>query len=217
MKRIMANIRTDFITGMAAILPIFVTVLVVRFIFDLVNTFVLNPTVNFLQAYFTWARPDYLAYTVKFVVFLAVLALIALLGFATRALLVRRLLKFGDNMLLKIPFVSKIYGAMHQIASTFLLKRKTVFERVVLVEYPRKGVYSIGLVTDESEGEVQHKTAQKLINVFIPTTPNPTSGYLLMVPKEEVINLEMTVEEGLKLVISGGAITPMYVPKEGSR
>ncbi len=122
----------------------------------------------------------------------------------------RKLISWGNLVLFKIPLFNKIYLALKQILEVFLGEKKTIFQRVVLFQYPRKGIFSLGFVTSESKGEVQTKTEQKLINVFLPTTPNPTSGFLLFIPEEELTPLDISVEEGIKLVISGGAVVPDY-------
>ena len=96
------------------------------------------------------------------------------------------------------------------MSNAFLGQPRGIFERVALLEYPRKGIYSIGFVTSEAKEEVQHKTDKRIINIFVPTTPNPTSGVFLLVPEEELTYLDMTVEEGLKLVVSAGKVTPDY-------
>jgi uncharacterized membrane protein len=102
---------------------------------------------------------------------------------------------------------------MKEVSSTMFSGKKSAFQRVVLVEFPRPGIYSIGFVTSETAGEAQARTKETVINVFIPTTPNPTSGFLVLVPREQVMELEMTVGEGMKMVISGGAVTPPYPVK----
>jgi transketolase C-terminal domain/subunit len=108
----------------------------------------------------------------------------------------------------KIPFVRSIYVATKQLIETIFLKTDQNFRRVVLVEYPRKGVYALAFTTGMSKGEIQDKTHKKVVNVFVPTTPNPTSGFYLLVPEEELIFLEMNVEDAFKLIISGGIVTP---------
>ena len=113
---------------------------------------------------------------------------------------------------MKVPLVNKVYMAMQQISKVFLVKKQAVFSKAVLVEYPRKGTYVLGLMTSEASGEVQYKTEKKLVSVFIQTTPNPTSGFLLFVPSNELINLEMSVENSMKLIISGGAVIPPWEP-----
>jgi uncharacterized membrane protein len=136
------------------------------------------------------------------------------IGVFARNYVGKKLINWGNLILFRIPLFNKIYIALKQIFEVFLGERKTIFQRVVLFQYPRKGIYSIGFVTSDSEGEVQMKTEQKLVNVFLPTTPNPTSGFLLFIPEEDLIPLDMGIEEGIKLVISGGAVAPDYIGRE---
>lgn len=146
----------------------------------------------------------------------AFIGLTAAIGWATRLLVVRRLFSIGEALVRRVPMVGKIYGTMRGIADTFSGARRGLFNRVVLVEWPRAGMYAIGFVTAEVEGEMQEKTPQHVVNVFIPTTPNPTSGYLVLAPRETLIELKMSVEEGMRLVISGGASGPMVKVPKGS-
>jgi uncharacterized membrane protein len=134
---------------------------------------------------------------------LVLIVLITMLGAFARVTIGQRLVNSFENFLMKLPLVKGIYSTVKHASSAFI-SNQTEFMGVVLVEYPRKGVYVIGLTTAVGVEEIQKKTRKKMINVFIPTSPNPTSGMLLMVPEDEVIKLTMSVDEGLKLVISGG-------------
>ena len=107
-----------------------------------------------------------------------------------------------------MPIVRSIYGATKQIVETVLANQSDAFRQVVLFEYPRRGAWAMGFVTGKTTGEVQNITADEVVNVFLPTTPNPTSGYLLFLPRSELVELSMTVEEGIKMIISGGIVTP---------
>ena len=205
-------IRNNLLAGITILLPLWAVYIVVRFIVTLVNDALLNPILNVLSPYLAWADPRYVTLSIKFIIFLAILFLITLLGVLVKNFFVRRILNFGEGILMKVPFVNKIYVAMQQLSKTFLMKKQPIFRRAVLVEYPHKGIYALGLVTSDAEGEIQYKTSKELISVFIPTTPNPTSGFLLFVPKEEIIELQMSVENSLKLIISGGAVIPPYEP-----
>jgi uncharacterized membrane protein len=144
---------------------------------------------------------------VGIVLFVTVIILVGI--FATN-IIGKRLISFAERIMARIPLANKIYTAVQQISTAFLGSSRTIFSRVVLVEYPRRGLYSIGFLTSEAEGEVQYKTSQQVVCVFVPTTPNPTSGVLIFVPKEDLTYLAMTAEDGLKLVISGGVVAPPY-------
>ena len=124
----------------------------------------------------------------------------------------KRIIQWVDSALLRVPLLNKIYGATKQVNDAFSSTNKTAFRTVVLVEFPRAGVYSIGFITSEPDLEVQAKIDAKIVCVFVPATPNPTSGFLLLVPENKVIKLEMSVADGIKYIISLGSILP-----EGSR
>jgi uncharacterized membrane protein len=140
---------------------------------------------------------------------------IILVGIFATNIIGKRLISLAERVMARIPFANRIYLAVQQISTAFIGTKRSIFNKAVLVEYPRKGIYSIGFVTSEAEGEVQYKTDKQLVCVFVPTTPNPTSGMLVFVPREDLMYLEMTTEDGLKLVISGGVVTPFYQPAIG--
>ena len=199
--------RNNFLTGVAIIFPVAITIIVMRYLVMNINSFVLNPLVDFLNLnpYLT----AYSRFIAKVLVFFVVVFLISLLGWAANIIFLRRLFSFGEKLFVRLPMVGKIYSVTKEIGSAFLGKDKAFFRKVVLIEYPRKGVYSIGLTTGEGRGEVKNAAGTELVNVFIPTTPNPTSGIFLLVPYGDVKFLEMSVEEGLKFVVSSGTIMPV--------
>ena len=120
----------------------------------------------------------------------------------------RFFIRLGDWIVKKMPVISTVYSLLKQVFETFLSNKNQAFSQVVLLEYPRKGIWILGFVSTETGGEVKKIMNKEMLNVFIPTTPNPTSGFLIFVPKEDVVFLQMTVEEGLKFVISGGIVAP---------
>ena len=121
--------------------------------------------------------------------------------------------RLGDWMVKKMPVISSVYSLLKQVFETFLSNKSQAFSRVALLEYPRKGIWILGFVSTDTGGEVRRILDREMVNVFIPTTPNPTSGFLIFVPREDLVFLEMTVEEGLKFVISGGIVTPEEAKK----
>ncbi len=133
---------------------------------------------------------------------------LTLIGMLAAGLIGRSLMRATHLALARVPIVGSIYGALKQIMETVMAARSDAFRECVLFQYPRRGVWAVGFITGKTEGHVQELTASHVINVFLPTTPNPTSGFLMFVPDSEVVRLSMTVEEGLKLVVSGGIITP---------
>ena len=120
----------------------------------------------------------------------------------------RRLLTLGERIVERIPLVRSLYSGVKKAAETILSDSGDSFRKVLLIEYPRKGIWSIAFQTGEPLGEVQQKTAAEVVTVFVPTTPNPTSGFIVLVPRTEIVELDMSVEEGLRLVISLGVVTP---------
>ncbi|MBU1006241.1 MAG: DUF502 domain-containing protein, partial [Candidatus Omnitrophica bacterium] len=126
----------------------------------------------------------------------------------TRIIVLRNVFGFGENILYKVPMVSNIYRTIKEISGAFFVQQKSIFKRVVLLEYPRKGAYQLGFVTSEAKGEVGCRLGKEVLSVFVPTSPNPTSGVLVFVPLEDVIELDMTVAAGMKMVISVGAVAP---------
>ena len=131
-----------------------------------------------------------------------------LIGWLTAGYLGRRLLRIGDRVLARMPLIRGLYGAMKQIFETVLSKQSNTFREVVLVEWPRRGMWTIAFITGRPEGEIRAFTDEDVVNVYVPTTPNPTSGYLVHLPRQDVRLLSMTVEEGIKFVISGGIVAP---------
>ncbi|HRK98053.1 MAG: DUF502 domain-containing protein [Alphaproteobacteria bacterium] len=135
-------------------------------------------------------------------------------GIFTRNFIGRMLLKLSHYVMERLPVVKTVYGALKQVIDMVMGQQAKAFRDVVMIEYPRKGVYMMGFLTGKTEGEVQALTDKEMVNIFIPTTPNPTSGFLVFVPADEVIDLNMSVDDGLKMIISGGMITPKYSPKK---
>ena len=132
----------------------------------------------------------------------------AIIGFITTGLLGRIFSSFIEKVLSKMPVLRNIYSGLKQLFEAILAKKSNSFREVVLLEYPRKGIWAMGFLTGETKGEVNRKTKNQMVNIFLPTTPNPTSGFLLFVPKKDILRLTMTVEEGIKMIISAGLLTP---------
>ncbi len=129
-------------------------------------------------------------------------------GAITAGILGRIWVRTSERVLARMPIIRSVYGAIKQIFETILSHKSNSFREVVLFEYPRRGSWAIGFITGKTEGEIQNTTTDEVFNVFLPTTPNPTSGYLLFIPRRELVVLSMSVEEGIKMVISGGIVTP---------
>ena len=206
-RKVMHFLEKNLFAGIIVILPITVTIFIIRFFVVSLNSIMLNPLAIRLKPYLL--QEEQRLFLAKAVVFIAALLIIIFIGIMTRIIIVRKTFSFFEKFLYKLPMVNKIYGAIKEISKAFLGNKKSGFKKVVLVEYPRKGIYTIGFVTSESMIAFSvSEDSRDLVSIYIPTTPNPTSGLFIMVPKGEVKALDMSVEEALKVVISAGAIAP---------
>ena len=196
-RSIFAKIRNYFIAGVVVLIPIGITAYVTIF-FISISSKILPKEIN---------PNHYLPYSIPGVEIIISLFLITLIGWLSLSFIGKTLLNLFNNILRKIPILRTIYSAIVQMTETFTKTDKNV-NNVVLVEYPRKGSWAVGFATKENEGEISDKINKKLINVFVPTTPNPTSGFLLMFPKEDVVYLDLTFEEASKFIVSAGTSNP---------
>ena len=189
-------LRNYFITGVVVLIPIGFTLYLSKILIGLSSKIIpenINPN-------------NYLPYAIPGIEILISIIFITIVGGLSLSFLGKRILRLIDDLFKKIPFLRTIYSAILQMTQTFTKKDKDK-KSVVLIEYPRKGVWAVGFATKENKGEMAQKTNQKLINVFVPTTPNPTSGFLLMFPIDDVIYLNMTFEEASKFIVSAGTST----------
>ena len=192
-RSIFARIRNYFIAGVVVLIPIGITVYLTIFLVS-ISSKILPKEIN---------PNNYLPYDIPGVEIVTAVLLITLIGWLSLSFLGKKLLNLFNNILKKIPILRTIYSAIVQMTETFTRTDKGK-KNVVLVEYPRKGSWAVGFATKENTGEISKKTNKKLINVFVPTTPNPTSGFLLMIPKDEIIYLDLTFEEASKFIVSAG-------------
>ena len=189
-------LRNYFITGIVVLIPIGITLYLTKFFISISSDIIpenLNPN-------------SYLPYAIPGLEILISVLIITLIGGLSLSFLGKKILKLIDDLFKRIPFLRTIYSAILQMTESFS-SSKNDKKSVVLIEYPRKGVWAVGFATKENDGEMAKKTNQKLINVFVPTTPNPTSGFLLMFPISEVIYLDMSFEEASKFIVSAGTST----------
>ena len=189
-------LRNYFITGVVVLIPIGITLYLTKFFIGISSKIIpenINPN-------------NYLPYAVPGLEILISVVIITIVGGLSLSFLGKKILKLIDDLFKRIPFLRTIYSAILQMTETFS-NSKNDKKSVVLIQYPRKGVWAVGFATKENKGEMAEKTNKKLINVFVPTTPNPTSGFLLMFPIEEVIYLNMTFEEASKFIVSAGTST----------
>lgn len=150
----------------------------------------------------------YLPFSVPGIGLIVALVFLTLVGAITAGVVGRLVVRMSERLLARMPVVRSIYGATKQIFETVLAQSSRAFREVVLVEYPRRGIWTIAFITGSTVGEIQARSDEELVNIFVPTTPNPTSGFLLFVPKRDLVTLSMSVEDGIKMVVSGGLVTP---------
>ncbi len=196
LKRISHFFKTYFITGLLVTLPLGLTYWILKVLLQSMERLIGNP----IQRYFEIYIPG--------MGIILLVCLILLIGIFARNLIGRKLGNLGENLLQKIPLVRPVYGFVKHLVNTIFMQGQQNFKGVVLVEYPRRGIYSIGFVTSEVRGAVKEELEAEMVNVFLPTTPNPTSGFYLIFPKEDVTFLNLTIEEGAKIIISAGMVSP---------
>ena len=197
----LATWRANFLTGLVLIAPLYLTFWLLRSLVNLVDA-----KVNSLLPE-RWNPETYLSIPGYGLVILALFA--ALLGALAKNFVMAKLIGWGERLLDQLPVIRSVYNGIKQIAHTVLVQSDKSFEKACLVEYPRKGLWAIAFISTRTRGEVRERAGRDaMVSVFLPTTPNPTSGFLLFVPKEDVIELDMSVEEAAKLVISAGLVHP---------
>jgi len=196
-RSILARIRNYFIAGIVVLIPIGITLYITLFIIN-ISSKILPKEIN---------PNHYLPYNIPGLEIIISIFLITLIGWLSLSFLGRKLLGLFNGLLKRIPILRTIYSAIGQMTSSFTKNDKNE-KNVVLVEYPRKGTWAVGFATKENKGEIKDKIKKELVNVFVPTTPNPTSGFLLMFPKEDVIYLDLTFEEASKFIVSAGTSNP---------
>jgi uncharacterized membrane protein len=196
-KSIALRLRNYFFTGVIVLIPIGFTLYLSKFLINLSTKLVpagINPN-------------TYLAYSIPGIEIILTIIFITVVGGLSLSFLGKKFLQLIDDLFKRIPILRTIYSAIGQMTDSFR-NREGNKKGVVLIEYPRKGVWAVGFSTKENSGEIKNKTGKELVNVFVPTTPNPTSGFLLMFPKEDLIYLDMSFEEASKFIVSAGTSNP---------
>lgn len=218
-KSLLAHWRANFIAGLIIVLPALVSIGVLLWLFGS-----LTNITDRLLFFLRYLPTDYQKYIYKdgisgpmfwywsLLAFILAVLLICGVGVAARNYFGRKMIEWVDAALMQVPFLNKIYGATKQVNEALTSGKKESFKTVVVIEFPHPGTYSLGFLTSEEHAEVQAKTGKKLVGVFVPTTPNPTSGFLILVPEDKVTKLEMSVADGLKYIVSLGSIAPPYTP-----
>lgn len=205
---ILGKLRAYFLAGILVTAPISITI------------YLTWGFLNFLDAKITPLIPvaynpnTYLPFSMPGLGLIISIVFFIVIGFLARNFFGRLLVRVSEYVVERLPVISNLYGAIKQIFETVMASQSDAFKEVVMFEYPRKGLWVMGFVTGRTKGEVQSLTNKETVNVFLPTTPNPTSGFLLFVPKKDLTYMEMSVEEGIKMIVSGGIITPPEVKKK---
>jgi uncharacterized membrane protein len=208
-------IRRTFLTGLLILIPLFVTYVLIAFLFNIFT----NASAPLMKGLFRLLDLNRYAWTeplVPFINFLLSLAVIFLLGLFGANFLGRRILQALDTLILRLPLVKSIYGAVKQMVDTFQGPRRGV-QRVVLIQYPSQGLWTMGFVSSERRDSMNLTTSPTMLTVYIPTTPNPTTGYLVMVSPEDVVDVDYTVEDAFKFIISSGIVGKDPAPPQRVR
>ena len=201
-KTIWSTLRNYFFAGIVVTIPILITLYITWLFIDFIDK-----KVSFIipQKY---QLKSIIGFDIPGTGLILGIFLLVIIGFITANFFGKTIIRFGEYIVSKMPLVNTIYGAIKQIFETIFSNKGVSFRQVVLVEFPRKNVREIAFITGKTEGEIQHMTQDIVYNVFVPATPNPTTGFLLFVPKQDLIFLSMSVDEALKMIISGGLVTP---------
>jgi len=210
-KTLLAHWRANFFTGLAVVLPVVISIAVIVWLFGTVAN-ITDTLLFFVPRKLTHANQGagLMYWYWSLAALMLAVALISLLGVLTRYYIGKRLVALMDIVMLRVPLLNKVYSTIKQVNEAFSSGKKSSFKTVVVIEFPRAGLYSLGFLTSEQQDEVQARTREKVVCVFVPTTPNPTSGFLVLVPEEKVTKLGMSVAEGIKYIISLGSISPEY-------
>jgi|TARA_B110000037_G_scaffold65227_1_gene79589 uncharacterized membrane protein len=211
----LSSIRRAFLSGVILLAPLGIT-------FFVFNWLVLRIGGSFKAKVYFFIPHDVLfdpslALFWDFTATIIVIFLVTVLGFLSRYFFAKYLWGLGERLLHNLPVINTVYTSVKQIVETFSSQNRAVFEKVVLIQFPRKGSYAIGFLTGNSKGEIRKRTNLPLRNIFVPTTPNPTSGFLIMLHDDDIEELDMTIGEGMKFIISGGAVVPDWKNIEASQ
>ena len=205
MIKVGEKFRSYFAAGLVVLAPLFLSIIFISYLFKLADNFIVNPVFQLLPIQL---EAGFKMILTKIVIALVVILIVAIIGYVTRKFLMVNLFNFGESVLKSIPFFNRIYVLLKDIMEAFFDDKKGLFKRVVFLEYPRKGIYALGFVTQERPWALSEKTGKDVVSVFVPSPPNPATGMFVFAPKEELIEANVSVEEGIKLVISGGAAVP---------
>ena len=215
---LIAGFRKSFLTGLVVIAPVALTIWLIWCVIGWIDGFVLPfiPNLYHPDNILNTIFGQDVAINIRGLGVVVFLLFTTFVGWIAKGFLGRSLIRVGENLVRRMPVVRSIYSGVKQIAETVFAQSDRSFEKACLIEYPRKGIWAVGFVSTEAKGEVKYKAKSNsdLLSVFVPTTPNPTSGFMLFFPRNDVIELEMSIEDAAKLVISAGLVYPPYeIPK----
>jgi uncharacterized membrane protein len=212
-KSFFARWRADFVTGLVVVLPGVVSIALLVWLFFTISN-ITDTLLIFIPKTITHQNngDGRMYWYWSLIALLVAILLIGVAGRLARNYFGKKMIEWVERVLMHVPLLNKFYGAIRQVNEAFTAGKKDSFKTVVLVEFPREGIYSIGFITSEQHNEVQQKMREKVACVFIPTTPNPTSGFLILVPETQVIKLEMSVADAIKYIVSLGSISHGYTP-----
>ena len=218
-KTLFTRWRSSFLTGLAVSLPALISIAAFAWLFSTVTGF--TDVLLFFLPFFADNKDIYqnghsgaMFWYWSVLAFVLAVVLITLVGVLTRYYIGKKIIDWTDRLMMQIPLLNKFYGAIKQVNDAFSGSKHS-FKTVVLVEFPGPGNYSVGFITNEEQGDLQRKAGKNLISVFIPTTPNPTSGFLVLFPEEKITRLDMSVPDGIKYIVSLGSIAPEHLPRQG--
>lgn len=206
------SFRNSLLAGVFVALPIAVTIFLLMWLVKTlgapVTDLIFNPIFNNLDS--TFLDTAFGKGVMNIISTLIVVVFITLIGYLSTFFLGKVAINLSEAIIAKIPLANTIYKTVKQIVDTFSKQKKAVFQAAVLIEFPREGVYSVGFLTSDGKGEVAEKMGGEILNVFVPTTPNPTSGFLMMMRKEQVVKLDMSIADAMKFIVSFGAVIPAH-------
>ena len=203
-KKFNRRLRNIFLTGFIVTLPIALTIFILNFLFKSLDS--LSPIFTNWLILLGVPLPE--GYRIPFLGMIITFGIVFFIGALTNNIFGKKILQFWENIVERIPFVRPIYKGTKQVVASFAAIDVKAFTKVILIEFPRKGAYAIAFVTGRTQGELQRLMGQNHLKIFIPTTPNPTSGFIVFADPSEIIELNMTIEEGIKYAVSGGIVNP---------
>lgn len=207
--RLGAKLKAYLFTGILVTAPVSMTFyLAYKLIYWMDNL-----VVKLIPPYYQQLMQNYMPISIPGVGVIILIVVLTLIGMFAAGFLGRFFIRLGEWFMAKVPLISSIYSLLKQIFETVFSSKSQAFKRVVMLQYPRKGIWILGLVSADLKGEVKKKLPEEMVNVFIPTTPNPTSGFLIFVPQKDVIEMDMSVEEAIKFIVSGGLVEPDNMKK----